>query len=145
MRGDKLAGFPWLDQRETSLKQIPPLPGYALVNMNTISMTAKATTLDTRDRVLLKSVDELLAGEQRSATQRVRALVPSVPRRATSAKRVAKHAWITPVSESLGEKLLYGVVAGAAVWAVAYGFLSVVEHAENWAVFNAWVGRILGA
>ena len=127
------------------LKQIPRLPGYALVNMNTISMAAKVTTLGAPDGVLLKPVDELLARQQRPATQRVRALVPSVPRRATSAKRVARHAWIAPVSETFGEKLLYGVVAGAAVWAVAYGFLSVVEHAENWAVFNAWVGRILGA
>ncbi len=107
-------------------------------------MTVNMTTMTTNKRVLLQPVSELIAGQARSTISVARPAVRRA-RRVAATNRTAKQAWISPVSETIGEKLLYGMLAMAAVMGIVYGVLSMVEHAQNWPIFNAWVGRILGA
>lgn len=113
--------------------------------MNTISMTANMTTLTTKQRVLLKPVSELIAGQARSTISVVRPVAVRGVKRAAATKPAAQRGWISPVSETIAEKLLYIMLALAAFTGVAYGVLTLVERAQNWPIFNAWVGRILGA
>lgn len=127
------------------LKQIPPPPGYALVNMNTTAMTVNMTTMTSKERVLLRPMSELIAGQARATISVARPVVVRRVPRVAAAKPAAKLAWISPVSETIAEKLLYGALAMAAVMGLVFGVLSMVEHAQNWPIFNAWVGRILGA
>ncbi len=127
------------------LKQIPSQPGYALVNMNTTAMTANMTTMTTNKHVLLQPVSELIAGQARSTISVVRPVVVRRVNRVATAKPAAQRTWVLPVSETFTEKLLYGALALAALTGIASAVLSLVEHAQNWPIFNAWVGRILGA
>ena len=127
------------------LKQIQRPPGYVVVNMNTTAMTVNMTTMTTKERVLLRPVSELIAGQARAAISVARPVVVRRVASGASARPAAKQAWISPVSETLAEKVLYGALAVAAIMGIVYGVLSMVEHAQNWAIFNAWVGRILGA
>ena len=115
------------------------------MNMNTTAMTVNMTTMTSKERVLLRPVSELIAGQERSTILVARPVVVRRVPRVAAAKPVAKVAWISPVSETIAEKLLYGALAMAAVMGLVFGVLSMVEHAQNWPVFNAWVGRILGA
>jgi hypothetical protein len=127
------------------LKQIPSLPGYALVTMNTTTMTVNMTTMTTSKHVLLQPVNELIAGQARARISVVRPVVVRRVNRVATAKPAAQRTWVSPVSETITEKLLYGALALSALTGIAYAMLSLVEHAQNWPVFNAWVGRILGA
>jgi hypothetical protein len=114
--------------------------------MNMTAMTVNMTTITTKDRVLLQPVSDLLARQARSTISVARPVVVVVrPAAKPAPRQAARQAWISPVSETITEKLLYGMLALAALMGVAYGALSMVEHAQNWPVFNAWVGRILGA
>ena len=109
-------------------------------------MTVNMTTMTTRNRVLLKPVSELFAGQARARISDARPVVVRRVTRAAAARPVvARRAWISPLSETFAEKLLYAMLALAACAGIANGMLSVVERAQNWPVFNAWVGRILGA
>lgn len=49
------------------------------------------------------------------------------------------------MSESLVEKSFYALLTVLAVAGILNGVLGVVEHAQNWPVFNAWVARVVGA
>jgi hypothetical protein len=111
--------------------------------MNAISVTANMTTLTNKPRALLP-VNELLAGQGRAMPHRARPALVRKPLRAV-ARPVAKRTWVSPLSETFTEKLLYGALALAAVAGIAYSVLTVLERAQNWPIFNAWVGRILGA
>lgn len=108
-------------------------------------MTVNMTTMTTKERVLLRPVSELIAGQARATISVARPVVVRRVVRDASARPAAKQAWISPVSETLAEKVLYGALAVAAIMGIVYGVLSMVEHAQNWAIFNAWVGQILGA
>jgi hypothetical protein len=46
-------------------------------------------------------------------------------------------------SHSLGEKLLLGLVAGLAVFGIAYGFSCAVDLVQNWALFNTGIERLV--
>jgi hypothetical protein len=108
-------------------------------------MTVNMTTMTTTNRVLLRPINEVIARQARSTISLLR---PAAVRRVTrvvSAKPVAKRAWVSPLSETFGERVLYGLLVAAALGGIAYGMLDVIEHVQNWPVFNAWVGRILGA
>ena len=113
--------------------------------MNTISMTANMTTTTLKSRVQLRSVDELLAGRTHPALQRARPVLVRQPLRVAKARPVAKSARVSPLREDFVEKLIYGAVALSALAGIAYCFLSVLERAQNWPVFNAWVARVVGA
>jgi len=115
------------------------------VNMNPTLVSAQGAALRPPARLLLKPVDEWPAPERVSGGCRARRPQAGGLRRAAAARPVGRSVWIVPAREPVGEKVLYGALAAAAIWAVAYGLLSVIERAENWAAFNAWVGRILGA
>jgi uncharacterized phage protein gp47/JayE len=108
-------------------------------------MTVNMTTMTTKERVLLRPLSELIAGRARSTISVARPVVVRRVTRVASAKPAAKQAWISPVSETLAEKVLYGMLALSAIMGIVYGVLSMVEHAQNWPIFNAWVGQILGA
>lgn len=127
------------------LKQTPSLEGYALVTMKTILMTADMTTVTTRPRVQLRPVDELLAARTHPALRRPPPATARSPLSTAKSIPMAKSAWVSPLSESLTEKLLYGALALSAIAGIAYCFLSVLDRVQNWPVFNAWVGQILGA
>lgn len=113
--------------------------------MNTTTMTVHMTTMTTSKRALLQPVNELIAGQTRSTISAVRPVVVRKVNRVATARPAAQRGWISPVQETFTEKLLYGALALAALTGVLYGALSVLEHAQNWPIFNAWVGRILGA
>jgi hypothetical protein len=113
--------------------------------MNTTAMTANMTTMTTNKHVLLQPVSELIAGQARSTISVVRPVVVRRVNRVATAKPAAQRTWVLPVSETFTEKLLYGALALAALTGIASAVLSLVEHAQNWPIFNAWVGRILGA
>jgi len=113
--------------------------------MNTTAMTVNMTTMTTNKHVLLQPVNELIAGRTRSTISVVRPVVVRKVNRVATARPAAQQSWISPLSETFTEKLLYGMLALAAFTGVAYGVLSIVERAQNWPIFNAWVGRILGA
>ena len=38
---------------------------------------------------------------------------------------------------------MLGLLTLAAAAAIGYGFLSLLEYVQNWAVINAWVARLL--
>lgn len=101
------------------------------------------TTLTTKSRVLLP-VNELLAGQGTALARPARPALVRQPLRAT-ARPEARTAWISPLDESPAEKALFGALALAALAGIVLGVLEVLEHAQNWPLFNAWVGRILGA
>jgi hypothetical protein len=113
--------------------------------MNTTAMTVNMTTMTTNKHVLLQPVNELIAGRARSTISAVRPVVVRRVSKVATARPAAQRGWISPVSETFTEKLLYGALTLAALTGVLYGVLNVVEHAQNWPIFNAWVGRILGA
>ena len=79
-------------------------------------------------------MSDLIAGQARSTIQGTRPALVRKPLRATAAKPLATRAWVSPVSEAFGEKLLYSLLALSAVAGIAYGFLSVLERAQNWSV-----------
>jgi hypothetical protein len=113
--------------------------------MNTTTMTVNMTTMTSNKHVLLQPVNELIAGRTRATISVVRPVVVRRVTRVAAARPAAKQSWVSPVSETITEKLLYGALALAALAGIAYAVLSVVERAQNWPIFNAWVGRILGA
>jgi hypothetical protein len=125
------------------LKQIPRLPGYALVTTNTIPRIATRTTL--RTRVQLRPTNELLAPRVHPALYRPRPALVRQPLRVAKARAVVKPAWASPLREEFIEKVLYAAMALSAAAGIAYVFLSVLERVQNWPLFNAWVLRVLGA
>jgi len=103
------------------------------------------TTTTLKPRLQLRPVNELLAGRTHPALQRARPVLVRKPLRVAKARPVAKSAWVSPISEGFTEKLLYGALALSALAGIAYCFLSVLERAQNWPLFNAWVARVVGA
>ena len=45
--------------------------------------------------------------------------------------------------QSLGERLLYGVVVIIALAGIGYAFSGLLDVVQNWAAFNGWVAQIL--
>jgi hypothetical protein len=97
------------------LKQTSSLPGYALGNMHTISMTWNL----------------------RPAT--------SKPLPGLRTKAVAKAAWVSPLSQWLTARLLCRLLVLSAIAGIICGFLSLLERAQNWPIVNAGVRQLLGA
>jgi len=103
------------------------------------------TAATPKPRVQVRPVNELLAGRIHPVFHRVRPVLVRKPLCAPKAKAMARPAWVSPLSEGFTAKLLCGLLALSAIAGIACGFLSLLERAQNWPVFNAWVGRILGA
>ena len=126
------------------LKQTSSLPGYVFVSMNTISMTVNMTAANAEPRVQLRPVNELRADQIRSLFHDAGPVAVRRPLHEPKAKAVARPAWVSALSEGFAEKFLYGLLALSAIAGIACAFLSVLERAQNWPAFNAWVGRLLG-
>jgi hypothetical protein len=60
-------------------------------------------------------------------------------RRASSFRSI----WMSAGEQSVGEKLVYGVVVIAALAGVGYAFSGLLDVVHNWAAFNGWVAQIL--
>jgi hypothetical protein len=58
-------------------------------------------------------------------------------------EKLVKSLWLAPQRESRGEKLMFGLLAAAAMAAIGYGLVSAVNLAQNWAAFNQGIGRML--
>jgi hypothetical protein len=113
--------------------------------MNTLSMTLNMLAATPKPRVQVRPVNELLAGRTHTLFQRARPVLVRKPLHVPRAKAVARPAWVSPLSEGFAAKLLCGMLAMSAIAGIACGFLSLLERAQNWPLFNAWVGRIVGA
>lgn len=107
----------------------------------TVNMT-KATLLT---RLQLGAANEFLAARTHTVSHRTRPVLISQSLRVPKAKAVAGTTLGSPFRSRFAGKLLCGVLAVSAIAWMACGFLSVLEHVQNWPVLNAWVGRILGA
>ena len=90
-------------------------------------------------------MNELLAGQTHPLSHRAARWLVGHPLRVPKAKALANPLGVSPLSEGFTMKLFYGLLALSAIAWIACGFLSMLEHVQNWPVFNAWVGRILGA
>ena len=62
------------------------------------------------------------------------------PRQQTSSLRSI---WMNAGEQSLGERLLYGVVVIIALAGIGYAFSGLLDVVQNWAAFNGWVAQIL--
>jgi hypothetical protein len=113
--------------------------------MNTISMTVKMAKATLTPRLQLGAVKEFLASQTHPVSHRARPVLVGHPLRVPMAKGVAETAWGPRLSGRFTMKLLCGLLALSAIAWIACGFLSMLEHVQNWPAINAWVGRILGA
>ncbi len=57
--------------------------------------------------------------------------------------RRARSIWIKPQRESVGEKLIMALLATAGVVGIGYGFNSLINLVQHWAVFAAGVGQMI--
>ena len=63
------------------------------------------------------------------------------PRGLASERAPAK--WIRSSSESVGERILFGLLVLSAIVAVGYGFNCLLDLVGNWAGFNSGVAQLL--
>src|SRR6266478_9727716 len=57
--------------------------------------------------------------------------------------RTADSLWIPLPDETIGEKLMIGLLAVAAMIAIGYGFSSMLDLVQDWAGFNRLAGQII--
>ncbi len=69
--------------------------------------------------------------------------VPATGRRVGEPAKVVRSIWIAPERESLGEKLLMGLLGVAAVVGIGYGFASLVDLVQHWAMFANGIGQMI--
>jgi hypothetical protein len=131
--------------RARYLKQTPSLPGHSSETMNASSMTVNMTKATLLPRLQLEAVNEYLSSRALPVSHRGRPLLPAHPLRVPNTAVTANTARVSLVSKPSTRKLLCGLLALSAVAWIACGLLTVLEHVQNWPIFNAWVGRILGA
>ena len=108
-------------------------------------MTVNMTAATAEPRIQLRPINELRAGQIHSRFHHAGPVAVRRPLRVPKAKALARPAWVSPLSEGFAEKFFYGLLALSAIAGIACAFLSVLERAQNWPAFNAWVGRLLGA
>jgi hypothetical protein len=124
--------------------------------MDTNAILGNMSRTAVNERVLGGPIQDLIARRERAALRTARALSAARPRitlrpasrgrAATSpARRAARSVWIPLRRETVGEKVLMGLLVLAAVGAIAYGFLSLWDYVQNWTLINAWVARLLSA
>jgi hypothetical protein len=64
----------------------------------------------------------------------------TVPRKSASSTRIA---WLRASQESKAEKVLFGLLATAAVIGIAYGFSCMLDLVQGWAGFNAGIAQLV--
>ena len=111
--------------------------------MNAISVTAEI------EQGALRATQTFQAGGLAAPRLRAPAAwlpVPSLPERRASQRQptvTSATARIKPARSSPGEKLFLGLLTAAATIAIAYGFSCLVDLVQNWASFNAGIGRLV--
>ena len=69
--------------------------------------------------------------------------VQVLPSLQSSTPQPVKSIWLPPVRESFSEKLVFALITAAALATVLYGFSSIVDLMQNWAVFQAGLTHFL--
>lgn len=64
-------------------------------------------------------------------------------RRLRSPAKATRSIWIQVEHDSLAEKLLFGSLALAAVAAIGYGFVGLLNMVQGWGAFQSWVGQLV--
>lgn len=113
--------------------------------MNTLSMPASAsgTGLPTRGGAYV-----FPSGSAAGARRALEWLpVPAVPAKpAQRAQRKAKTTRLYGLSgwrEPFMPRLMFGLLSGAAVLGIGYGFSCLVDLVQHWAIFDAGISRLL--
>ena len=70
-------------------------------------------------------------------------VVPSTNLRPQRRARLVRSIWIRPEGESLGEKLVMGLLAVAGVACIGYGFSSLVDLVQHWALFSTGISQMI--
>ena len=113
--------------------------------MNTILITARVAPLTTKGQLVLRPLDGALTTPRAHTSSSSRGHRPGQGRQPNAARSSARCVWMTQAHDSWAERCLYLALAAAAFAGLVLGVLTVLEQAQNWPIFNAWVGRILGA
>lgn len=117
--------------------------------MKTISIQTDRTTSFEHSQTFAGTAGRF-PGLARGQARRAQWL-PAPPARALpapKARSVKKAAatdslWMPLPDESLGEKLMIGLLIMAAMIAIVYGFTSMLDLVQDWAGFNRLVGQIV--
>ena len=55
----------------------------------------------------------------------------------------SQRAWLMPPRQGLGERVMFAVLAAAALSGVAYGFICLLNLVQNWALFHAGIATLV--
>lgn len=69
--------------------------------------------------------------------------LPAIEQPAQKETTAAQPLWLPLNQESLGEKIMLGLLVAASAIAIGYGLLSLVDMAPNWAGFIAWGEQVI--
>jgi hypothetical protein len=69
--------------------------------------------------------------------------VQVLPPLQNSAAPPVKSIWLAPERETFSEKLVFALITAAALATVVYGFSSIVDLLQHWAVFQAGLTHFL--
>jgi len=119
--------------------------------MNTSSVSVNMTTAAVGTGMLRRPIKDINGLHGRAALHPARVGSKGRPRfralpaqqERTGTGKAARSVWIRLPSETVCEKVMLGLLTLAAAAAIGYGFLSLLEYVQNWAVINAWVARLL--
>lgn len=113
--------------------------------MNTIVITARVAPLTSKGELVLRPTDGALTAHRTATILHRRERWAGPADTCKSSRPAGRSPYATLVRDSWGERGLYLLLAAAAFAGILIAVLNVLEQAQNWPLFNAWVGRILGA
>jgi len=113
--------------------------------MNAISTIVNVADQTPKPRFQLRPFDGLVRGGVHSPFQPTYPALVLEALRAPRAKAAVRLTRVPALSEGFIAKMLCALLVASATTGIVCVFLNVLERVQNWPVFNAWVGRILGA
>ncbi len=70
-------------------------------------------------------------------------MVPARKRHPAKTSKVARSIWLAPETDALGEKLMLGLLVGAAALGIGYGLTWLLDLVQNWAAFHSGIAQMV--